>query len=133
MKNSVLLLTVVLALGICAETVVKNSAPFSLPPPTGVIRGGVGVQNSNLSFTYAIHPSNSSAVVFSWSIPGKPAKGTIAIFTLAGTKVKSFPITRQHDSVSWGIADGTKPANGVYFATIAYGAFKKNMQLFLLR
>jgi hypothetical protein len=132
MKISLLLLMAVFIAGVSGETVSKNSAAFQFPTTVGV-KGGFSIQSSDLSFSYKLHSGNRAVLRLAWSLPDKAQKGTISIFTVAGTKIRTFSITEQHGEVSWDISAGKKPANGVYLATMTCGTYKTNLQILLSR
>ena len=132
MKTILLILLAVFFAGLSAETVVKNSAPFQFPTAVGV-KGAISVQSRDISLSYKVHSGNQAVIGLSWSLPDKTPKGSITIFTLAGTKIKTFSITAQQGEVNWDISSGTKPANGVYLTTLTCGTYKKNLQILLSR
>jgi hypothetical protein len=115
-----------------AETVFKISPQFPWPGTTGVT-GGYSLQVKDFSFSYNVHFGNRAVIGLSWSLPDKASKGTISIFTLTGTKIKSFSINEPQGSVAWDISGGKKTANGLYFATLTSGTLNKNLQIFLSR
>jgi hypothetical protein len=127
-----LFLLVAFSASLFAETVSKNSAPFAFPSLLGA-RDAYSVQNKNMSFSYGIRSGNRAVIALSWSLPGKVETGTICIFNLAGTKLKTFSLVKHQGMVNWDISGNRKPANGVYFATLASGTQKKNLQLLLSR
>jgi hypothetical protein len=131
-RSRVLLTIIAVSLGIFAETVVKSSPAFQFPPATGA-RVGYAIQDNSVLFSYSRHFSSRYSVEIAWSLPGKMENGSISVFTLAGTKVKTFPISQQQGNVVWDLSNGRKMATGVYFATLTYGSFKKNMQILLSR
>jgi hypothetical protein len=132
MKTRFLILMAVFFAGVSAETVSKNSAPFPFPTTVGA-KGFVSFQNKDISFSFKVHSGNRTIIGLSWSLPEKTQKGTISIFTLAGTKIKTFSITGQQGNVNWDLSPGTKLANGVYLATMTSGTYKKNLQILLSR
>jgi hypothetical protein len=132
MKGFFLILTAAFAVNVCAETVVKNSAPFAFPASVGAIHGS-SLQNKDVLFSYGTHYGSHTAIGLSWSLSVKAEMGSIAVYTLSGTKVKTFLITEQQGCVNWDITSGRRPVSGVYLATLTYGACKKNLQILLSR
>jgi hypothetical protein len=132
MKYLFLVLMAVFTISSFADVVNKTSERFQFVPFTGA-KGGYPVQVNDISFSYNAHYVNRSIIGLSWSLPAKASKGTISIFTLAGTKIKSFSINERQGSVAWDISGNKKVANGLYFATLKSGTLNKNLQIFLSR
>jgi hypothetical protein len=132
MKRSLMLLLIAFFVSAYAETVTKSSAAFPWPPTSGVLAGKTGFID-NISFSYQTGIAVKNVIILSWSLPMKAEKGNIAIFTLAGTRIASFPITAAKGSVNWNIAAARKPASGVFLATLSYGTFTKNQQILISR
>jgi hypothetical protein len=132
MKRFFLLLTAAFAVGVCGETVVKNSAAFAFPATVGAIRAS-SFQNRDVLFSYSAHSGSRGVFGLSWSLPVKAEKGSIAVYTLTGTKVKTFLIREQQGSVIWDITSGKRLVSGVYIATLTSGTCKKNLQILLSR
>jgi hypothetical protein len=132
MKYFFLVLMAGVFVSLFADTVSKNSAPFAFPPSVGVI-GSYSTQSQSFSFSYNIHSSNRTVIGLSWTLPERAEKGSISVYNLSGTKIKSFSISRNQASVNWDISGGAKPANGVYLATLTSGSHKKNLQILISR
>ena len=135
MKQGLLMFLLALSATVFAETWVKSSAPFEF---WGCGCGdGVIANHSSLaggsSFTSHVGIGAKNVVNLSWSVPAKAGKGSIAIFTLAGTRVKVFPITEAKGSINWDVSAGEKTANGVYLAAFSYGTRTKNLQILISR
>lgn len=113
-----------------AETVVKNSVPFSFPMTVGVRWNSLS-KGKMASFIPIFHYAGNRNIELSWSLPGKVENGSISIFTLTGARIKTFPVASQEGSVVWNISADTKVANGIYFARLSNGAYKKNLKLFV--
>jgi hypothetical protein len=132
MKNLFLVLMAVFSVSLYAETVSKLSAPFQFPTAVGVISGH-SMQSKDVSFSYHLHSGNRSVIGLSWALPEKAEKGSISVFSLSGTKIKTIPISGNHARVNWDISGSTKLANGVYLATLTSGSYKKNLQILISR
>lgn len=109
------------------ETIVKLSAPFSFP-------AGVGISESpafqnNVLFSRASQLSGKKTIELSWSLPALAKSGSISIFSVTGSKIKTYSIASPAGKVEWDITGSEKVAKGVYFATISYGPSKKNLKL----
>jgi len=128
MKSFCLLLMTVLSVSLFAETVVKNSAPFAFPITVGV-RGDHSLQSTKVSFTCRTIFAGRSVIEFSWSLPGKAGKGSISVFTIAGSRIKTFSMASQHGIVRWDISADKKLARGIYIATLSYGIHKQNLKI----
>ena len=115
---------------LAAETVVKNSAPFSFPMTVGV-RWNSFSKAEVASFIQKFHNTGKKNIELSWSLPGKAGSGSISIFTMTGARIKTFPMASQEGSVTWNISSETKVANGVYFARLSNGVYNKNLKLFV--
>jgi len=124
-------LVVFLSAGYCfsaPETVVKMSAPFSFPATVGVL-GGRMFQSSHAIFVCTSRLTGRNIVELSWSLPPSAKYGTISIFTVSGSKIKTFSIGSPSGAVEWDITESKKIGKGVYFASISYGMSKRNLKL----
>lgn len=110
------------------ETVVKMSAPFSFPATVGVL-GGRMFRSSDAMFVCNTRLTGKKIVELSWSLPASAKYGTISIFTVSGSKIKTFSIGSPAGAVEWDITESKKIGKGVYFASISYGMSKKNLKL----
>ena len=128
MKGFCLLLMAALAVSLSAETVVKVSAPFAFPIAVGVT-GDRSLQSTKVSFTCRTGFAGRSVIEFSWSLPGKAEKGSISVFNIAGSHIKTFSMTSQHGSVRWDFSADKKLAKGIYIATLSYGIYKQNLKI----
>lgn len=131
-RSSVLFSIIALSAGIFAETVVKSSPPFQFPSAAG-LRSGYAIQDNGVLFSYRARFDRSATIQIAWSLPGKMEKGNISIFSLAGCRIKEFPVSANQGSLEWNLSGSARPASGVYLATLSYGACKKNMQILLSR
>lgn len=113
-----------------AETVTKNSAPFSFPLTVGVA-WKQSFQGKNISFASQSSLRGRKIIEFSWSLSGKIEKGNISVFNLAGARIKSFPVSSREGSVQWDVASGKKAARGVYFATLVCGSYQKSLKIII--
>jgi hypothetical protein len=132
MKYLFLAAAAVFTISSFADTVFKNSPQFPWPGTTGVT-GGYAFQDKDFLFSYNVRSENRAVIGLSWSLPEKTSHGVISIFTLAGTKIKSFSLNERQGNVAWDISGNKKLANGLYFATLTSGTFKKNLQIFISR
>ncbi len=130
MKSLCLFLVAALSVGLFAETVVKNSVPFAFPTIVGVA-GDHSLQSSKVSFACRTIVAGRSAIEFSWSLPGKAEKGSISVFTIAGSHIKTFSMTSQRGSIRWDISADKKLARGIYIAALSYGIYKQNLKIVL--
>ena len=137
MKSQGLMVSVALAVCLSAslcfsapETIVKLSAQFSFPSSVGIF-GYHSFQANNVSFLSNTQFNGKKAVEFSWSFPVAAKNGNISIFTVNGSKVKTFLITSQAGKLLWNFAESKKAGKGVYFATISYGPNRQNLKLFI--
>jgi len=128
MKSFCLLLMAALSVSLFAETVVKNSAPFAFPITVGVT-GDHSLQSTKASFTCRTIFAGRSVIEFSWSLPGKAEKGSIYIFTIAGSHIKTLSLPSQHGIVRWDISADKKLAKGIYIAKLSYGIYKQNLKI----
>jgi hypothetical protein len=110
------------------ETITKLSAPFSFPSTVGVAYRG-SLPASGASFLYNTRITGKKVVELSWSLPGRANNGVISIFTVSGSKIKTFAITSQTGIVQWDISESKKVSKGVYFASMSFGSGKKNLKL----
>jgi hypothetical protein len=124
-------LAVIMSAAICfsePETITKLSAAFSFPTTVG-IAGNRSSLCAPASFLYNTQMNGKKLVSLSWSLPGAAKTGTISIFTVSGSKIKTFSITSPEGRVEWNVTEGKKVGKGVYFAAISYGTSKKNLKL----
>ncbi len=115
---------------VASETAIKNSAPFSFPTSVGVT-WKTSSSGKDLSFVSQTHYAVRTVVELSWSVPGKMEKGSIFVFNLAGSKMKTFPLCSREGSVQWDVASGKKIAKGIYFARLACGSYQKNVKIII--
>lgn len=120
------ILVLFLALGLFAETVTQQSAPFSFPG-TGVISQKTFLLGDK-AFTCKKTFSGREIISFSWALPVKAENGKISIYSLSGALVKSFPVTAQKGVVNWEASQG-KVASGIYLASLSYGPYKRNIKI----
>jgi hypothetical protein len=132
MKYFFLVLMAGVSVSLYAETVSKLSAPFQFPTSVGV-HSSHSLQCKDLSFSYTLHSGNRAIIGLSWTLPEKAERGSISIFTLSGTKIKTIPISENHAGATWDISGAAKMANGVYLATLTSGSYKKNIQILISR
>ena len=130
MKPFIMLVAICAIGAIAAETVVKSSAPFSFPLTVGTIRNQ-SFQGKNPLFVSQIPNRGRKIVEFSWSLSGGNEKGDISIFNLAGSRIKSFPVSSREGSVQWDVASGKKAAGGVYFAKLTCGTYQKSLKIII--
>jgi hypothetical protein len=128
MKGFCLLLMAAFSVNLYAETVTKISAPFAFPTTSGVT-GDRSFQSTKASFTCRTGFAGRSMIEFSWSLPGKAEKGSISVFTIAGSHIKTFSMTSQCGSVRWDLSASKKLARGIYIATLSYGIHKQNLKI----
>jgi hypothetical protein len=119
-----------LALGIFAapENISVSSAPFSFAPTGVIYQNYYSMMGSH--FSYKKLTNGKQALQFSWSIRGtkKSDMGKLSLYTVSGKLIKSFDLASPEKSISWSMPHG-KMANGVYFAVLTYGLFKKNLKI----
>jgi hypothetical protein len=124
-------LTVCLSVALCfsaPETITKLSASFSFPTTVG-ISGSRSYQTTGTAFVSNIRTNGKRTIDLLWSLPGAAKNGTISIFSVTGSKVKTFSISSPSGKVEWDMTGGNKIGKGVYFASINYGSSKKNLKL----
>jgi hypothetical protein len=56
-------------------------------------------------------------------------KGSISVYNIAGMKLATFPVSSSEGSVQWKGAADKKAGNGIYFAKLTCGSFKKNLKI----
>ena len=132
MNRSVLVVALALSGALFATTTVKNSAPFSFPTVVGV-KGGQHLQDITEVFAGGYNPAGGRTVTLSWSLPVKAERGSISIFNITGSKIRTFPIGSSRGYVVWDLSGEKRVGNGIYFATLSYGSCKKNLQLVICR
>jgi hypothetical protein len=113
-----------------AETVTKNSPPFAFPSVVGVI-GTRSLQSGGAVFHLRPIGIAGTKMEISWSLPVRALQGSISIFNVSGSRVKTFTIVSPSGRVQWDISNGNKAARGIYFAALSYGACKKNCTVVL--
>jgi hypothetical protein len=118
--------------GLFAETVVKNSAPFSFPTTVGTMVDRQ-LLAGDASFRGKAVCTGKSAIVFWWSLPSAAENGVISIFRVDGSRIASLAIASSRGSVHWGIAGKTQAANGIYLATLSYGTIKRDCKVILYK
>lgn len=132
MKGLCLFLLAALSVSLFAETVVKISAPFAFPTAVGVTAGQSSLDGA-ASFICKPHFGGKNAVLFSWSLPLASGKGTISIFTVRGTKIRSFAVTTHQGSMQWDVSKEGRLANGTYLASLSYGIYTRTSKIILYR
>lgn len=108
--------------GITAETVVKNSAPFQFPVIVGVANSE-WMKVNQTAFSVKSSFAAAGALTFSWSVPQKAARGSIALFTISGVKVKTVAITKPSGLIT--LSNRDLPAAGIYFAKLSFAGIEK--------
>ncbi|MGB7569307.1 MAG: T9SS type A sorting domain-containing protein [Chitinivibrionales bacterium] len=127
---TVVLLALSSAMG---DVVTATSNAFSFPALTSVKNGGVFAK----ALTYFKHSGfspKSGIVTLMWSVPPQTnvERGTIAIYTMRGQTVKTFPISAAAGAVTWRTS-GKEGLGGVYVAKLTYGSQKQNLKLILCK
>jgi hypothetical protein len=112
------------------ETITKLSVPFSFPTTVG-ISGSRSFQTNNAAFLCDIRTNGKKIIELSWSLPSAAKNGTISIFSVSGSKIKTFSISSHEGKVEWDVTGSKKVGKGVYFASISYGPSKKNLKLII--
>jgi hypothetical protein len=130
MNTRFLLLVVAFFSVLSAETVTKTSPAFSFPSAVGVI-GARSFQSNDAVFHYRTIGVAGTNVEISWSLSVQAAQGSISIFNVSGSRVKTFAVASRNGKVQWDISNGGKPARGIYFAALSYGACKKKCTIVL--
>jgi hypothetical protein len=115
---------------IASEIVTKSSAPFSFPTTVGVVWKNT-VNENNASFISQTRRSGKNIVEFLWSFSSKVDKGNISVFNLSGSRIKMFSVSSREGSVQWDIYAGKKIAQGIYFAKLTCGNFKKDLRIII--
>ncbi|MBN1128517.1 MAG: T9SS type A sorting domain-containing protein [Chitinispirillaceae bacterium] len=117
-----------LAIGaFAAETVVKNSAPFSFPLTVGTVTGKQAFAG-HASFTAAYRTAGGMFLDLSWSFSSNRHAGTITLFSLRGTIIRSFPIKAASGFIRLNISE-SRLAKGIYFARLSSGPANKNLKI----
>jgi hypothetical protein len=111
-----------------SEVVFKNSVPFSFPMAVGVT-WKVSSGGKDLSFVSQMRSFGRKVVEFSWSIPGAEENGSISVFSVRGVKIKSFPLISREGKLQWDVLADKRVGNGIYFAKLVCGAYKKNIKV----
>jgi flagellar hook assembly protein FlgD len=111
-----------------SEVVVKSSVPFSFPTTVGVA-WKVSSAGKDLSFVSKTRSVGRKTVEFSWSVPGTVENGFISVFNVRGVKVKSFSLASREGTVQWDVSTDKRIGNGIYFAKLVCGAYKKNIKI----
>jgi hypothetical protein len=85
-------------------------------------------QNIRSYFIYKVYPGVKS-ISFSWSFSGgKTQEGRISIYSVSGKQIASVPIAGNQGTIPWTMPHG-KMARGIYFVSIYYGNYNKNLRL----
>jgi hypothetical protein len=112
-----------------AESITGISAPFAFPAQASIKSGGIFAQLSY--FRYQHRVGTNANVTIAWSIPEKHAhNGAIAIYTLSGKVVRSFPIAATNGMLTWRVTDD-KVATGIYYARLTSGAYSNTLKMVL--
>jgi hypothetical protein len=130
MNTRFLFLCVAIFSVLFAETATKTSPPFAFPSVVGVI-GARSFQGADAVFHYRPIGVAGTKVEISWSLPVKALRGSVSIFDVSGSRVKTFDVVSPNGKVQWDVTRGNKAARGIYFAAISYGACKKNCTIVL--
>lgn len=117
-----------LAIGATAsETIVKNSAPFSFPLTIGAV-AGQRVFSGQVRFGALYRGMAGKSLDLSWSLPKARSTGTIVLYSLNGSVIRTLPITAASGSIRWNIAE-LGLAKGIYFARLSSATVKKNHKI----
>ncbi|HUI91264.1 MAG TPA: T9SS type A sorting domain-containing protein [Chitinivibrionales bacterium] len=126
-KSKLLVLFLAVCVFAAPETKTATSGQFSFVQGVGVYQPRLFNLDA-MYFTCKKLVNGKGAISFSWSLPGMKAdNGKISVFTVAGKLIRSFDIKSQEGRISWNMP--SRMASGVYFATLTYGAFKKNAKI----
>ncbi len=122
------LLVLLLALGVFAEAPIsKSSVPFSFVQ-TGVLQQ-VSYSVNGMKFSYKRIVVGKQGMQFSWSLPQiKANKGSLSLYTVAGKLVRTLELNSNTGNCFLN-ATQTRMASGIYFASLSYGQFKKNLKI----
>ena len=128
MKRYWLLAMLVASISVVAETVVKQSMPFSFPASVGVLNKSLPVDQRQ--FVRFDRVAASGAVILSWRVRGNAGSGMLRIFTASGCLVKAFLIQSSAGSVRWegGAASASR---SIHFAEISWGNAVESMRTIL--
>lgn len=121
------LLCCLVSAALFAETVVKNSAPFSFPLISGISKERQ-VSGIPVTFAHKTLRSARGAIAFSWSIPSAAKQGVISVFRIDGSRVALLKINQPRGSMQW-----TPAADGIYLATIRYGTHKLDSRMIICK
>lgn len=126
-KSKLLVLFLAMCIFAAPETKTATSAQFTFKLGTGVhLPKYYSVDAMYFSCKKLVN--GKGALSFSWSLPGvKADKGKISLFTVSGKLIRAFDVKSQEGRVSWNMP--SRMASGVYFATLSYGTFKKNVKI----
>jgi hypothetical protein len=119
--RSLMLLALVSAGCLFAETVQKSSAQFLFPTTVG-IRTNKSVVMQGVEFSAVVRNKATNTIAFSWKVPAsKTTHGTITLYSVSGAVIKAIRVASSNGSTTTTIGTA-KIAAGLYFATLSYGA-----------
>jgi hypothetical protein len=127
-KSKILVLFLAICVFAAPETKTATSAQFSFIQGVGVFQPRLySMDGMYLSCKKLVN--GKGAISFSWSLPAiKADMGKISVFTVSGKLIKVFDVKSQEGRISWSMPNA-RMASGVYFATLTYGTFKKNIKI----
>ncbi len=109
--------------GLIGARGVGCASPVGVPPSAGT--GAIG-------FAVGANPARG-LVSFAWRTQGEP--GRLEVYDASGARVWSRDVPAGTSAVEWGAAGvrGLRPAPGVYFARLSFGARVEQRRLVVLR
>lgn len=114
-------------------TITATSNTFTFPTLTGVKDGRL-ITKAATYFRHSGFSTRSGVVTFAWSIPAQTnvERGSIAVYSMLGRMVKTFPVASAMGVVTWK-ASNNEGFGGVYIAKLVYGSYKQNLKLILCK
>lgn len=110
-----------------SETIVKNSAPFSFPLTIEAVIGQRSFPGQ-VRFGAFYRGMTGKSLDLSWSLPKTMSTGTISLYSLKGSVIRTFPITAASGSLRWDISE-LGLAKGIYLARLSSVTVKKNHKI----
>jgi len=113
-----------------SEIVTKSSAPFYFPMQVSAVRWNP-VSAKGGAFSSRSFGAANKGIELSWTLPGGARSGSISLFNVAGSCIKTFPVTTPTGNVFWNNSGSGRVARGIYFANFSCAGFKKNLKLII--
>ncbi len=116
--------------GFASEIVSKSSTSFYFPMTVTAVRPTPAAAKGAFFVSRSLGAGNKG-VELSWKLPAGVRSGSIALFSVGGVCIKTFPVTTPTGHILWNNSGSGRVARGVYFANFTCSGVKKNLKIII--